>query len=352
VSYKQEQIVAIDLGNGTTSYIAGNGRHGSYSSLVATFNGAKGAEGFNRDIFKLKNGQQYLVGEDCREEGAGSRSTDSSFYKSNEIRVLFIKALRDVGIKNPLIVTGLPTEFYASHKAEFEKSLRAWATEEGFQPAAVVVLFQYAGPLFDPELLDEEGKQIPPALIAKGKFGVIDIGHGTTDAGQIVDGKGSTHRYGFSKGVSDFHKELLAQLANPEQLNSQIGKKANKLPAEFKLDRQTNEHTMDAWMRQGYIPFRGERLDIYEISKPLRVKFAEQILPMVINNVWGTTDLLEGMIVAGGGMKIIGKDILKQHIHTKIYMADDPSLSIVRGFYRYAKTQIVAAKQSQEAVKS
>jgi hypothetical protein len=341
---KLEQIVAIDLGNGTTSYIAGNDSRGTYASLVAPFSGSKAAEGFNRSIFKLSSGKQFLVGDDCREEGASTRSTDSSYYKSTAVQVLFIKALRDIGIKNPFIVTGLPTEFYDSHRQEFEKSLRQWAQEEGFQPAGVMVLPQYVGALFDPDLLDENGEQIPPGLIAKGKFGVIDIGHGTTDAGQIVDGKGSQHRFGMSKGVSDFHKELLRVLTTQEPFPGPAAKKAARLPSEFVLDKQTTEHTMDTWLRQGYIPWRGDQLDIYAITQPLRMKFGNEILSVVIKEIWGTTDLLTGMIAAGGGMKILGRDILKQHIHTKIYMAQDPSLSIVRGYFRYAKTQIVVAK--------
>ena len=100
---KLDQVVAIDLGNGTTSFIAGNGTRGSFASLAAPFAGSKAAEGFNRNIFKLKGGQQFLVGDDCREEGAETRSTDSSYYRGTIIQVLFIRALRDAGVKNPFI---------------------------------------------------------------------------------------------------------------------------------------------------------------------------------------------------------------------------------------------------------
>ena len=31
----EQNLIAIDLGNGTTSYIAGNGKQGSFPSLVA-----------------------------------------------------------------------------------------------------------------------------------------------------------------------------------------------------------------------------------------------------------------------------------------------------------------------------
>jgi hypothetical protein len=343
---KLDQVVAIDLGNGTTSFIAGNGIRGSFASLAAPFAGSKAAEGFNRNIFKLKGGQQFLVGDDCREEGAETRSTDSSYYRGTIIQVLFIRALRDAGVKNPFIVSGLPTEFFDSQRSEFEKNLRTWALEEGFQPAGVVVLPQYVGALFDPELLDDAGKQVPADLIAKGKFGVIDIGYGTTDVGQIVDGKGSKHKHGMSKGVSDFHKALFMELSSPDKSALLGSKKGAKLPNGFALDSQTNEYTMDVWMRQRFIPWRGDQLDIYAITQNLRARFADDILTPVIKQIWGSTDFLAGMIVAGGGMKIIGREILEQHIFCKIYMAEDPSLSIVRGYFRYASTQMVGKPEA------
>lgn len=338
---KTEQIIAIDLGNGTTSYIAGNEQMGSYASLVAEFSGSKNAEGYNRTIFKLKNGKQYLIGDDCREEGAISRSTDSSYYGSEQIQVLFKKALRDISIKSPFVVTGLPTEFFDSQRKEFETSLRKWAKEEDVQLAGVMIIPQYVAALFDPQLLDENGVAMPSSEIMKGKFGVIDIGHGTTDAGQFVDGKGSQHRFGMNRGVSDFHKDLLRALQGRELIGGAGVKKGERLPNEFVLDKQTNEHSMDTWMKQGFIPWRGEKLDIYKISQDLRRKLATDTLVPTINQIWGTTDMLTGMACAGGGMKIIGRDILKEHIKTRIFMAEDPSLSIVRGLFRRAKLHVL-----------
>ena len=55
----------------------------------------------------------------------------------------------------------------------------------------------------------------------------------------------------------------------------------------------------------------------------------------------GSTDFLEGMILAGGGATVLGMDVFKQYIHCPIFKAPTPELSIVRGFYRFAKTQIL-----------
>jgi hypothetical protein len=253
--------------------------------------------------------------------------------------VLYLKVLKDVGVKNPIIVTGLPTEFFNSQRDDFAGLLKRWALEEGYQPTKIAVLPQYAAPWFDPELLDENGDRIDPAFVMKGKIGIIDIGQGTIDLGQFEDGKVSDRRFGESKGVSDIHKALFTQLSNPESLNELIKSPKSKLPKDFSLDTQTSVFTMDKWLRDGAIPWRGEQIPIGPISLPARTKFADEVLPRCIKEQWGRTDFLNAMICAGGGSIILGTEILKRHINTKILRAADPENSIVRGLYRFFVTQ-------------
>lgn len=342
MSQSIEQLIAADLGNGTTSYIAGTGEiKGSFASLVAPAQSNQGlGGGFSRETFKTKFGTFY-IGDDCREDGAAPRSTDSSYYSSETIKVLFLKVLKEVGQKHPVIVTGLPTEFFKSRRSEFAADLKKWAIEEGYQPANVVVLPQYVGPWFDPELLDPEGNRIDPRVVMEGKLGIIDIGQGTIDAGQFVDGKVSADdklRWGESSGVSDIHKKLFTQLKQPETLNALLPAKA-RLPKDFALDSQTTEYTMDTWIRKGFIQWRGSKIDMEPISLPARQEFADDVLVRCIKAVWGTTDFLAGMVAAGGGASVLGSKLLSNYISTRIYMAKDPENSIVRGYYRFYVTQ-------------
>ncbi|HEJ4407936.1 TPA: ParM/StbA family protein [Pseudomonas aeruginosa] len=341
-STNEQSLIAIDLGNGTTSYIAGNGKQGSFPSLVTPYKDTSGLGlGFAKEGFTTKDGKSFLVGESCRDEGAPSRSTDSSFYSSSTIHILLLKVLHECDIKNPVIVTGLPTEFYEKEVQKFEENIRRWAKGEGFQVKAVKVVPQWAGPWFDDQLENESGERIPLDLVLKGKWGIIDIGQGTTDVGQFNNGRVSDKRHGESKGVSDIHKAIFTTLkTKPESLVAE-GKKAALIPKEFTLDKQTTEYTIDQWIRDGYIPWRGQKLDMKGISSPARNEFAKDVLPRCIEKVWGSTDFLAGMILAGGGANVLGLDVFKQHIHCPIYQAKTPELSIVRGFYRYAKTQIL-----------
>lgn len=339
---KEQALIAIDLGNGTTSYIAGNGKKGNFSSLVTPYKDTSGlGMGVAKDVFTTKDKRAFLVGDSCRDEGAGSRSTDSAFYSSLEIHILLLKVLADCDIPNPIIVTGLPTEFHEREAKAFEDNIRRWAKGEGYNVQAVKVVPQWAAPWFDDQLEDENGERIPRDLVLKGKWGIIDIGQGTTDLGQFNQGRASESRHGESKGVSDIHRAIFTALkTKPESLNPE-GKRPQIIPKEFALDKQATEHSIDQWLRAGHILWRGQKLDMQAISSPARNEFAKDVLPRGIEKVWGTTDFLTGVIVAGGGATVLGLDVFKQYIKCAIYKAKEPELSIVRGLYRYAKTQIL-----------
>lgn len=345
MSISREQILAIDLGNGTTSYMAGNGKEGSFASLVAQADKRTvGNESFGKDVFITKNGQCYVIGDQVREEGAANRSTDSSYYSSEHIRVLFLKVLSLAGIKNPVIVTGLPTEFCSSHKKEFAENLTKWARDEGYHPEGIKILEQFVGPWLDDQLQDVDGNNIDPKLILTGRIGVMDIGQGTIDCGLFNQGKLSDKRYGESKGVSDIHKSVFTSLQDIDRLNASMPKGAQKLPKEFKLDVLTTVYTIDTWMRDEHFMWRGQRFDFEPISRPARQQFASDTLPRAITNVWGNTDFLNAMVCAGGGVSVLGLSILKEYITCPILMARDPSMSIVRGFFRYGTKQMTKTK--------
>ncbi len=338
----EQNLIAIDLGNGTTSYIAGNGKQGSFPSLVTQYKDTSGlGSEFAKEVFRAKDGKTYLVGESCRDANARSRSTDSSFYSSDIIHILLLKVLDECGIKTPIIVTGLPTEFYDQEVKGFEENIIRWAKGEGYQLQNVKVVPQWAGPWFDDQLEDEQGTPIALDRVLSGKWGIIDIGQGTTDIGQFNNGRVSDQRYGESKGVSDIHRSVFTTLKSKPESIVVEGRRNAYLPKEFELDKQTTEHTADQWFRAGFINWRGQKLDMNIIGLPARNEFAKDVLPRCIEKVWGSTDFLDGMIVAGGGATVLGMEVFKQYVHCPMFKARTPELSIVRGFYRFAKTQIL-----------
>jgi hypothetical protein len=336
--YQEEKLVAIDIGNSHTS-IKTTTRIIEFASLVVPQSETE-ISSHDQEAFKTTFGS-YLIGAQFIEEGVKTRSIDSSFYSSESFKVVFLYSLKQAGIKNPVIVTGLPTEFFEDHRKALAKNLRQWATAEGYNIEGVIISRQQSAAFYDPLLLDENGNPVDTKELINGKIGVIDIGYGTIDCGELYNGKLTKKTFGESEGVSVIHKEVLTLLQSPPSSWFGRGKKAGILPEGFSLPKSTNEHTIDKWLREGgEIPFRGEKIDLNPITKESREQYASKTIQRCINNLWGNTDFHNAIIVAGGGATVIGGDILKTKITTKIFIPKDPNLSIVRGLYEYAKLML------------
>jgi len=350
VSLELKKLIAIDIGNGVTSITTGGGDKYDYASLALKH--AANTPRIGSDLFKLKSGEHWVVGDNCRHLGVKSRSTDSSYYESPEFAAVFKYGLNMVGIKSIFLVTGLPTEFYDKHKAAFSKNLKAWAIEEGYQIEKLIVLPQHAGAFMDPNLLDVDGSPIDRMLL-KGRGGVIDIGQGTTDAGMFANGQPTASTFGTSEGVSDIYKDILALLRSPPEDNlktkSAGGRAAAKprtkrpIPEGFRLDSSMDEHGIDSWVRSGYMPHNGTKIEFAPITQPILEAFAGRLLPQVITQVWGSTGTLDYMLCAGGGSAVLGPKILGKHIMCRLVIPADPGRSIVNGYHEFGVQQLKKA---------
>jgi hypothetical protein len=332
------KLVAIDIGNSHTSIQTINGIE-EFASLVIpkTKTGDPSQE---QDTFKTSFGT-FLIGSQFIEDGVKTRSIDSTFYSSETFRVIFLYALSRAGIQNPVLITGLPTEFYESQRNQLADNLRAWAKAEKYNIEGIIILRQQSGAFYDPLLLDEEGKTIDPSILVTKKIGVIDIGYGTIDCGELVNGKPASKNFGESQGISQIHKQILTNLQSPPDSWLPKGRKPGLIPDGFSLPNSTNEHTIDKWLKEGArIPFRGSYIDLNPLTKEIRENYANNTIQRCINQMWGNVDFHDGMIVTGGGATVIGRDILKTVISCKIYIPESPNLSIVRGFYTYALLKI------------
>jgi hypothetical protein len=340
---KLQKLTAIDLGNGVTDYKAANGKEGSFPSIVVDYSKLDAAAQQFVKPFKLSKGN-YIVGNEAKSLTAESRSTDSSYYSSDAYRVCFLYALSKIGIKDPYLVLGLPTEFFESNRNTLRDNIKKWCKEDGYTPEGIMVLPQHMGPYFDPNLMDIDGNKVTIGQLKEGLVGIVDIGHGTLDLGEFNSGSAGLKHFGESKGISDIHKEVLTILSNPSSLSDQSKKIRSILPKDFEIDSRTNEKTIDTWFRQGYIPYKGSKIDIFDLSLPARNDFSKKYVLRGITEMWGNTKFLSGIILAGGGVEVIGLETLGRHIECTIYKSAEPNMSVVRGFYQAASIRV----QSQE----
>lgn len=330
-------IVTLDVGNGRTCFKASNGVEGAFSSLVIEYQDNNIGGNFGHTVFENRDGK-YLVGDICRGMAIPQRSTDSAYYSSVEYKVCFQYAMKEIGVSNPYLVVGLPTEFFARLQGQLRKDVQKWCNEINIHPRKIIVLPQHLGVYFDPTLKDGNGKPMNRKVLNQGKVAIVDIGHGTTDLGQFNMSKPDpTYTYGENKGVSDIHKELFAAI---QSVDTNTRSKKKLLPADFRIDKQTTVHTMDTWMRDGYVMWKGEKISLEPITRPIKESFAKNDLTRIISQLWNPTGLLPAMIVAGGGATVLGREILESIIDCPVLTSADPSMSIVWGYYEVAQSTL------------
>jgi len=330
-------IVAIDVGNSHTAVKTATLTE-EFASIVVPI-ATQTDHGQRDDVFTTSFGS-FLVGASYKEEtNVTSRSTDSSYYSSDAYRVAFLYALKKAGVEKPWLTIGLPAEFFERLKEDLRANIKRWASEEGYAVQGVLILSQQTGPFYDDQLIDENGNPVPTGTLLKGKFGVIDIGYGTIDLGEFIDGKPSESKhFGESEGVQKIHKSVFTLLRHPPSNLIKKGRNKGVLPEGFSLPSDANVHTIDYWMRDNNALFyKGEHIDLSPITEPARKAYVNTVVMHGISELWGDTGFHNGMILAGGGAAAIGRDLIKEVVTCPIYVSADPQLSVVRGFYNRAK---------------
>lgn len=327
---KREQIIGIDVGNGQTCYASGNGQTGKFSTLIKRI--GKEDDGYGAvesAAFDCKLGR-FIVGDMCRELGVKPRSIDTSFYESETYKVAFLKALYACEVKNPYLVIGVPIEFFKELSPKVQGMVKSLAQQEGIPLQGVRCLPQQVALFYDASMKSIVGEVKIGNELFTGKVGLLDIGYGTIDAGQFVDGRPDPiHTFGESSGVSEIHKDLFALLQNPKELIA--NKKKTGFPADFTLPKQVTVYSMDTFFKYGYIPYKGKEISLGPIVQPLLEQYVDKKIGRVISELWGTTDMMKAIIIGGGGAALLGAELLQRQIHCPILKSGEPDMSVARG---------------------
>jgi len=318
-----EQIVAADIGYGTCTLVNGEKKLVTYRSVVVKCDEAmanyKDATGY------------YLVGDEavsiCREQ---RKSTDTSFFFSEDFRILLLYGISLLGAKNPKLAIGLPNEYFESIKDKFKKhiyGLSEFMSNDQFNTIAVVR--QPLGSVWAPGMLTVDGKKAKadaktgmPVSLA-GMTVVIDGGDGTTDICAFYKGKlAPDSDLGVSHGASNIHSMIKTQLSSKNA-----------------IDSATNIHDIDRAVREGVIFVNGKEVKIKDM--PAYKKgvdlYASEIRDMIASK-WNAFNKIECIVMTGGIVSIIGAKALAEKLKLpapKVVVPEHPSQANAEGFLEY-----------------
>jgi plasmid segregation protein ParM len=316
--------VGIDIGYNATK-VMGKGDVSQFASVTGTYERASFSLNGSHDMFiTLENGSKWFVGETAVAQSRfAARREDANWIESKEYYRLFLAALATNSKRSSdvQIVTGLPVNYYTKDKNRLANIMTGrhkvklnnnnWTT---FNVTDVRVIPQPFGTLLA-VALDGNGR-VYDADYATANVGIIDIGGKTTNLLSVNRLKEiSKETASINMGAWDLVRHLKAHLR------------------ENYPDIDLRDHEIAQVLKQGWLPYFNQEIDIQPIINELIAPIASAIIAEA-GQLWGTAARLGSIICTGGGANIVGPFIENHFRHA--WTIEEPEYANVTGYNFFA----------------
>ena len=151
-----------------------------------------------------------------------------------------------------------------------------------------------------------------------GRVMVVDVGYKTTDIVTMENGKYvETMSDQLNQGVNQMHNECIKLIFS-----------------KYNIKKEMKE--IDNIIRDGYLFYNKQDIDISDIVQKASIPFAEDIIDNLINISNDQLGALSTIILTGGGSSLIYDYINKQlNDNTNVVLMDNSEFSNARGYYKY-----------------
>ncbi|MGF7136343.1 plasmid segregation protein ParM [Paraburkholderia sp. EB58] len=323
--------IAIDLGRSAAKLVAYDGANDRremllYPSAVIPAKplSDEGARARAMGETVTVNTKSYYFGDTAIRQGhddlLGGLRDD--WFATDHHRALFLgglKKLTEAGVPDvdsALIIVGLPSSMYASHKAQLAKVLSALAPQ-----ATIKVMPQALGPYFA-LAFDEKGQETE-RIEASGMYGAIEVGQYTTDYALVIEGDPIDDAYGSCSGMS----KVAASLQRILQQKDYSVTLAEATQALATKQIKNFGKVVDVWT------------EVTAAVEPL----AEEIY-MKSREVFGSyLRKLDKIVLAGGGAGLVAPRLSSEW--GTLELVPNERFAVAEGFLRYALAMTTIPEQ-------
>ena len=314
-------VRAIDVGFGNTKYVRvsqdGRVECAHFASIAydsAHDSSGDGIGSSRRTVCVPVGGIWYEVGPDVAlaADGFVGRNHHDDYIRTQEYRAFTAGALHFMKVDHvDLLVLGLPVSQYMNRRAELQKAMTGTfdvGRKRKVEVRRVLVVAQPQGAMY--AVFGDQAN----ANLRQGRTLVIDAGSRTFDWLVTLDsrvvGKMS---HSINRGVHDMLTKIAAAIS------SETGRDYQNLEA---IDKALRERKpLRAYQRS---------IDLKKYDKMIE-KIAEQGAA-AIHKCLGSTDDLEHIVVAGGGMHLYRATFRRKFPEVKMSEVDEPLYANVKGF--------------------
>lgn len=341
--------VAVDLGYGFVKAVSSNtGKRVVFPSLVGRGYdlGVAGMFGDKKNdisnIHVVCDGVDYFVGELAEKESRTvSRIFEQERFEHQYTKILLntaIQLVTDGSVDQINLSTGLPLDFYKAQSKDFKKSVL------GLQPLVewksgslkdktlrvnindALVFPQGASAVFS-ALINHEGRFAYPHLMNAGNLiALIDIGFRTTDfvVVEMQEDSSFIPKVKLSGTIDDGVVNLHQQIK--QSYKQETG------------GADLNEFHMSRILRNGYVTFRGKRVDFKGIIESSKESIATNIADR-LKAVWvEEADLFDAIFLAGGGGNLFEESI-QPHFANRLEVINESQFANAIGYLRLGKNK-------------
>jgi plasmid segregation protein ParM len=316
-----QTVIALDIGHSAVKCFShGDGRRERvfFPSVVTpafAISEENAARSADRETIQIGN-RSYFFGQTAVNQGGAEAESGMSegWISSSTHTILLLGALKKLASKpipvltdDAFIVVGLPAKYFASQKVQYKQLISSYAPT-----AEVIVLPQPMGPYFALEF-DEEGRENKRHDLSKQSWGIIEVGHFTTDFALLKRGEWIQRGSDSSDGAFRAVETLAAKLSE------RIGQSVTLLEAGQALVDST------------FQVFR-EIIDISAEIELVKQSFSDDVISAAERILDKQARSLDGIIVAGGGASLVRERLRAKYRNT----VDSPfdRFCVAEGFLR------------------
>lgn len=262
----------------------------------------------------LVGDRRFFFGDTARTQGGRSVATglSESWIETPEHAALLLGAWRKLKLSgvsqaNTMLMLGLPTHLYSRQREVLKETV-----SQNLEVAEVKVLPQAMGP-YQAMMLSGSGAPLHGRDMANESWGVVEVGHFTTDFTLVAKGRWVEKASGACSGARVAAEHLVRLLADDD----------------LSVDLPEAEEALITGVVRNF----GERLDV----SFARDRAVEIVVAEIIDTAHRLLDpfvrKLDGVILAGGGAPLVYGALKAKWPHTVV--SDDPRFAVAEGMRRY-----------------